>query len=144
MSRNENLSVAELEQLLESRRAELNELVDKREALAAELAELDGQIAAMNGEPVEGGGRRRKARKVVRKRRPGRARNQPPLREVVAGVLEKQKKGLTLKELEEKVIAAGYQTNSAKFGNTLYQTMYNARDRFDYDGASKIYKLKSE
>ncbi len=144
MSRNENLTVAELEQMLESRRAELTELVEKRDALAAELADVDAQIAEMNGAPIEGGVPRRKTRTVVRKRRPGRTRNQPSLREVVAEILEKHKKGLPLKELAEKVLATGYKSNSAKFENTLYQTMYNNRERFDYDTGTKLFKNKAE
>lgn len=140
----ETLSVAELERMLENRRAELTELTEKRERLAAELAECDRQIAEMNGGAVRGRGRGRGRRVVVRKRRPGRVRNQPPLKQFVADVLEKHKKGLSLDDLSERVLGAGYKTNSGKFKNTLYQTLYNSRDRFDYDSGTKLYRLKPE
>lgn len=112
-------SVAELEKILDDRKAQLQQLGKRREELQAELEKLNNEILALMG---EGG---RMPRSTRRRRRP---ENEKSLRAVVLDVLGKNKKGVTLADLSEKILATGYKSNSRNFRNVLYQCLYNAPD----------------
>lgn len=91
-----NLNIAELEQLLDSRRTSLLDLAKRREDLVEEIANLDRQIQQL----VD-------LRKMTGHRRVKRMVNASPLRAVLLEVLRKHKKGLNLKELAAMIQETG-------------------------------------
>jgi len=111
------LNVAELEAELDKKKARLQELGGERERLAARIDEIDDEIHGIVG---EGG-----SFSFSKKRRRRRVKNEQSLRSVVLEILKKNKKGFTLKDLEEKVLETGYKSHSANFRNVLYQCVYN-------------------
>ncbi len=127
------LTVAQLEQLLNSRKSQLDTLLRKRAKLTNELEEIDKKIDEMDGGTA---GRRR------RNLNP-RPRNPKSLHAVVLELLTRNKKGLTLAELAEKVLATGYKTHSTNFPNVLYQCLYNS-DNFFHDEKTGTYKIGKE
>ena len=140
MAHAEDLTVEELEQIIEDRRSNLGPLMEQREKLAAELDELDAKIASLKG------GKTSKGSKVAKKRKPtrrGRRAGQPSLKSLVLEMLEKNKKGLKLDDIVERVLATGYKTGAANFKANVYQAMYNLKDEVDYDSEGKVYRLKS-
>jgi hypothetical protein len=140
------ISVADLERILDERKSLVQELGKRREALHQELAEIQEQLQSIGGEVVSGSSSSSSSRGTV-KRGPGRPpgkgsgkrgrprgsknrgpriKNERSLREVISEVLSKSKKGYTLDELVPKVVEAGYKTNSANFKNMIYQNIYNS------------------
>jgi hypothetical protein len=128
-----DMTVAQLERMLERKRSRLDGLFKRRDRLQKQLASVDGKIGAIGGVQLDDA-RRRKIR-----RRP---KNDKPLIAVVIEVLAKHPKGLMLKELAEKVLATGYKTFSDKFENTLYQCLYNNPKRLVHDAESHTYRLR--
>lgn len=124
-------SIADLERMLEQKRSQLQELLQKRDRLQRDLDELDAQIqdAANVDAPLK------------RRRRKSRVRNGTPLRPLVLEILGKNKKGLSLPELAEKVTATGYQSASRNFQNVLYQCVYNS-PQVVRDESSGLYRLQ--
>lgn len=128
------MSLAELERLLASKKGQLESLTKRREKLQQELEKVDQEIASIQG---KGRASRGPAKRRVRRRR-----NQPPLRDVVTGILSKNKKGLGLNELSEKVKATGYKSSSSNFNNVVYQCLYNTK-AIQHDKDNGVYKLKT-
>lgn len=121
MARNSrDLSVAELERLLDRRKSKLSNLNKKRDSLQKQLTNVETQIVALEGKPTDGRKRGRRSRK--------RPKNEKPLQEVVSDVLRRTKRGYTLSDLSEKVLEAGYKSNSTDFKNVLYQCIYKAEE----------------
>ena len=52
---------------------------------------------------------------TAQKIQPGRRGEQPPLREVLTGILQNRRKPMTVGELAEQILASGYRTDSKKF-----------------------------
>ena len=129
-----DLTVAELERLLDSKKSRLGTLTKKRDKLQKELVQVEKQIAELRGRTVATIGS--KARNKPAKR----PDNVKPLSAFVIDILSKNKKGLTLKGLSEEVLASGYKTNSTNFRNVLYQCLYNSK-RVRHDDQSQTYKL---
>lgn len=110
------MSLAELERALESKRSKVDELLQRREKLQKELEALDEKIRSLaGGGKIEGSVRRRRRR----------AKNEKSLKEHVVECLSRNKKGLALPDLHDKVLEAGYKTHSRNFRNVLYQCLYN-------------------
>jgi len=128
-----DLSVVELERLLNSRKSQLGELLKKRDKLRRELAQMERQIAELSGQRGGAG---------PPGRRGARVKNERSLREYVVEILGKSKKGLTLVELAQKVLDAGYKSDSANFRNVLYQCVYNTKDLY-HDELTGTYRMKS-
>ena len=127
------VTVAQLEKALESKRSKLHELTAKREKLQRMLAKTESQIASLAGRAaVEGTGVRRRRR---------RAKNAKSLRAYVLEILGRSKKGLTIAELDDRVQATGYKSKSRNFRNVLYQCLYNS-DEIGQDKATGKYVLK--
>jgi len=129
-----NISVAELERILLSRRQQLEELQQRRTTLLAELGRVDEEIAKMQG-----------ARQTLSSSasvRPQKLVNAKSLREYVLEILGRSKRGMSLSDLSAKVLAAGYRTESSNFRNVLYQCLYNTKDVYHDDGTG-TYRLKS-
>jgi hypothetical protein len=129
----EELTVAELESMLTSRRIQLDELLKKRARVQQQLDQIDAEIAALGGDQRE---------LPVRGRRHPKMKNERSLREHVEEILARSKRGLTLADLATKVIESGYKSTSHNFRNVLYQCVYNTRDVY-HDESTRTYKLKS-
>lgn len=129
-----NLSVSDLERLLDSRRTQLDRLVKKRERLQRDLDRIQQKISGLEGARLARGPKRRKLGRRVK--------NAKPLRAYVLDVLGKSKKGFSLADLEQKVLEAGYQSKSAKFRTVLYQCLYNT-EGIVHDENTGAYRLQS-
>src|SRR5262245_42533355 len=106
-----DLTVAQLERILQKRKAKLESLIQKRTRLQKKLAQLEQQIIAIGGDVGVPGKARRPRR---------RPRNPKTLIVAVSEVLGQHKKGLTLRDLAGKLLESGYKTTSTNFQNTLY------------------------
>jgi hypothetical protein len=127
------MTVVQLERILERKRSRLDGLLKRRDRLQKQLSSVEGRISAIGGIRSEGG-RTRKVRK--------RPKNDRPLIAVVTDVLAQHKKGLTLKELSAKVLETGYKTYSDKFENTVYQCLYNNSAKLAHDAKTHTYRVK--
>lgn len=129
-----NISVAELERILLSRKQQLDELQQRRASLVAELGRVDEELAQIQGA--------RKSTVTPGATRAPKPVNAKSLREYVVEILGRSKRGMSLSHLSEKVLAAGYHTESSNFRNVLYQCLYNTKDVY-HDEESGTYRLKS-
>jgi methionine salvage enolase-phosphatase E1 len=125
-------SIADLERLLDERKAKLQDLLQARDRLQKQLDDLDAQIqdaASVDGPLIRRRGRKR------------RVKNETSLKAVVQQVLAKNKKGLSLADLEAAVTETGYKSGSHNFRNVLYQAAYHSPD-IARDEKTGLYKLK--
>jgi hypothetical protein len=60
---------------------------------------------------------------AARKAKPGRRGGQPPLREVLTDILKNSRKPLSGSELAQRALAAGYQSGSAKFVDSVWSLL---------------------
>ncbi len=126
------MTVAQLEQALDKKRTKLDTLLGRREQLQKQLDRVDKQIQGLAGRvPLEGVPRRR--------RRP---KNDRSLRAVVLDLLTRNKKGLSISELHERVEETGYKSRSNNFRNVLYQCLYNT-EGIVHEKETGRYVLKS-
>ncbi len=135
------LSVADLEQLLSTKKMQLDNLHKKRSKLQQDLAAVEKEIGRLEGSrrtTAKTGATTGTKTKVVRKRR----KNKSSLRAVVTNVLAQHKKGLVLGDLEAKVSETGYKSGSKNFKSVLYQCLYH-NDDFTHDKKTGLYKLKA-
>ena len=128
-----NYTVAQLERLLQRKRARLEGLIQKRDRLQKSLSRVERQIAEIGG-AVPAGTALRKPRK--------RPKNGKTLLQTVHEVLTQHKKGLSLKDLTSKVLESGYKTGSTNFQNTVYQCLYHNQDHLAHDPKSHTYRIK--
>lgn len=128
-----DLTVAELERLLVKKRVRLESLIQRRAMLQKQLAKVEASIVAIGGVAREG-------RKLRRGRK--RPKNTKTLFQAVSEALAHNKKGITLKELAARILEGGYKTGSTNFENTVYQIIYNNRDKVVHDAKTKTYRLK--
>jgi len=122
MAKNVNeMSVADLEKALLSKRSKLEDLSSQRERLRKQLETVEGKIQTLGGTPgtpaKRGGGRQGK-----------RVKNAKPLSGYIEEILGRTKKGFTVDEVEQKVLEAGYKTKSKNFRNVVYQCLYHAEN----------------
>lgn len=110
------MTVAELEKALNSRRERLEELVSRKTELERELEKVDAKIMNLAGGADVAGIK-------TTRRRP---KNEKPLKQLIIEILGKTKRGFTLDELQQRVLEAGYLSNSANFRTVLYQSCYHA------------------
>lgn len=140
MSELDGMSVAELEAVLDRKRAHLQTLADRREALQAELAEVEGELASLGGSAPRRRGRpagsTNKAKKTggLRGKRP---KNKLTMKKSIIKALESSKNGLTLRELAVVVKKSGYKSDSSNFENVVYQCLHNNKAMFPKDGDGK-------
>lgn len=131
-----DLTVAQLERLLDQKKTLLNGLQKRREKLQAELNGVEKRISTVGGAKGEKTGRKSSRRGHKR------PRNDKTLLEVITEVLGQNKKGLLLGDLSDKVLATGYKTGSVKFSNTVYQCLYNNSKQIVCDPSTRLYRLK--
>lgn len=129
-----DLSVADLQKLLNDRQSQLTSLEKRRKRLQKELDVVERRIDELEG---RGGtpGRRRTTRRGVK-----RPNNVQSLHAYVKETLGKNRAGLSLEDLANSVLGAGYKTNSSNFKNVLYQCVYNSKE-VKHDDKSGTYKL---
>jgi methionine salvage enolase-phosphatase E1 len=125
-------SIADLERLLDEKKARVQDLVQERDRLQKELDKLDAQI--QGAASVDGPLTRRPRGKP-------RLKNEMSLKAAIQQVLAKNKKGLSLAELETAVTETGYKSGSNNFRNVLYQAVYNSAD-IGRDEKTGLYKLQ--
>src|SRR5688500_3669097 len=99
------MTVAQLEQALHKRKAKLELLLARRTKLQRSLEKVQGQILVLAGRGASEDG-------DVRRRRRRRPKNEKSLKAYVLDVLGRNKKGLSISELDQKVQEAGYKTRS--------------------------------
>lgn len=143
-----DLTVAQLEKLLLTKKSKLEDLVVKRDKLRQELSSLDEQIQGLGGGEAPAGEEapRRRGRPKGSKnkgRRGPRVRGQKSLKTWVTDELQKAKKGLTLDELIAAVQGAGYKSKADKFKNVMYQCLFHG-ENFQRDAESKRWVLVGE
>lgn len=142
-----NMSIAQLEALISTRKSKLSSLYQRREQVKKQLAAIEAEIAAAEGSVAGRGRPAHFARaKGADKRRPPveKAQNAKSLKRYVEEVLATNKKGLTIGEIQEAVLKSGYITNSANFKNTLYQCLYHNEKSFTLDKKTKAYKVSGK
>ena len=122
-----DMTVAELERILNSRRAALKDLVRKRAQMQRDMDKIDAEIRVLSGAPVRGRG--------------ARTRNKVSLRQTVLGLLKKNKKGYSLAELSELILQGGYKTTSTNFRNVIYQCLYNTSGIY-HDDTTRTYRYR--
>jgi hypothetical protein len=129
------MSVAELERLLDSKKDRLETLQRKRDLLERQLHSVVEKINSMEGKRGNS-----VAAAKGRKGATTRPKNDRSLKEVVTEILTQNKKGCGLDELSKKVLETGYKTSSTNFKNTLYQCLYN-HERIQLDKSTGLYRL---
>jgi hypothetical protein len=128
------MTVAQLELALQRKKRRLDSLIGRREKLQRQLDRVERMIGDIAGRGAADGDTRTK-----RRRRP---KNKRSLRSLVLDLLTKNKKGLSISELHERVEGAGYKTRSRNFRNVLYQCLYNT-DGISHEKETGKYVLKS-
>jgi hypothetical protein len=126
-----DLTVAQLERILLRKKAALEKLLRQRTQLQKKLALVERRIVEI------GGGEGPKPR--TPRRRP---KNSKTLLVAVTEMLTQHKKGLTLRDLANKLLASGYKTSSTNFQNTLYQCLYHNSDKLAHDAKNHTYRIK--
>ncbi|HEV8604991.1 MAG TPA: HTH domain-containing protein [Tepidisphaeraceae bacterium] len=105
-----NLTVDQLERMLNQRRRELSRLTRKRATAQRRLEDIDDRIRRLGGTGgVRGGGRR--------------ARNEQSLVEVIHQVLQKAARPLRVSAIAESVSSAGYRSTSDNFRGIVNQML---------------------
>jgi hypothetical protein len=121
-----SLSIGELERLLRKRQREIASLMRKRAKLEKKLQALDERIRAASGTgSIKLGGR---------------AKNEVTLLEAIEASFKGGAKPLTVGEIMERVLAAGYHSTSASFRGIVNQTLIKGK-QFQSAGRG-LYTLK--
>lgn len=119
MALNTNLTIADLERIIERRRSQVSELTRERDRIQRQLDAIDGKIRELAGKGgAEGTGRRR------------RAVNGKSLITTLEEVLEKSGRPMKVGEILDAVLKTGYQSHASNFRGLLNQTLIRERKRF--------------
>ena len=116
-------NIAQLEQILEDRRTEIEKLGRQRSELEKKLNAIDRQIAKLEGGSVGGGGRRGRGGG-------GRVRNDRPLPDAIEAVLREAGGPMKVPDIMAAVQATGYRSGSANFKGIVNQALIKDRKRF--------------
>jgi len=122
-----NLSLADLNQIMEARRSELSKLRQKRSELQRDLDRVDRQIFK-----IEGAGGRRGGN--------GRVRNDKSLNDTIDEVLRSGGKPMRVADIMNGVLKTGYRSNSANFRGIVNQTLI--KDKRFHAPERGLYALK--
>src|SRR5204863_8740997 len=107
----DSISVTEIERYLKTRRKQSKGLLRERRKLQRQIDKLDRKLGKLG----MGGGSRGGAG--------GRAKNDRPLGDVMADVLAKSRSPMKVTDIADKVLATGYNSNSANFRSIVNQTL---------------------
>jgi hypothetical protein len=124
----DNLTIAQLEALLEKRRSKVGKFERQRAKLQKKLEALDAKIASMGGSAGAVGGHR------------GRAKNDKSLPECIVEVLTAHGKPMKVTEVSDAVLKMGYKTNSPKFRGIVNQSLI--KDKRFHAASRGFYQLK--
>ncbi len=111
-----NLTVDQLERMLNQKRRELNRLTRRRTTAQRRLDAIDDQIRRLGGSGIA-------LRASVGRGAGRRARNDKPLVEVIHDVLQKTGKPLRVSAIADAVSSTGYRSNSANFRGIVNQML---------------------
>jgi hypothetical protein len=123
-----NLSITQLESILQSRLAELQQLTKEHSKLSGQLAEIEKKIAALGG--------RAKGRGRISGFTNGfggggvRMKNEKSLVETLDQVLGAASEPMKVGDIVEAVLKAGYHTTSDNFRGIVNQTLIKERRHF--------------
>lgn len=134
MPASNQLSIAQIEHLLDRRKSRLADLYGRRNRLQKQLEKVEARITSLSG---ANGGTMKSVSRRIRKR----PKNAKSLSKVITEILSKTKQGYQLAELADKVLATGYRSGSSNFKNVLYQALYHD-PRIEHDTESRNYRLK--
>jgi len=126
-----NLSIAQLERILRTRKGELQRLARRRARLARQLARIDSQVRGLGGDGGMGGGRGGGGTRV---------RNEQSLVKTIEGVLGRSGKAMNVGDIADAVRAKGYKSNSVNFRGIVNQTLIKEK-QFSQAGRG-MYQLK--
>lgn len=134
-----NLTIAQLQRVLDSRRSELVKLQRQRAKLQKKLNQIDRKIDRVGGEAGGGSG----AGAVNGARRGGgrRARNAQSLNDTMEAVLRSAGKPLSVTDIMEGALASGYRSSSANFRGIVNQTLI--KDNRFGQSSRGVYELKA-
>ena len=134
-----NLSIAQLEQILQLRKGERQRLEKMRGKLQKKLDQLDAKLASLGG--PGGSGRGRAGRNGhAGGGRGGRVKNEKSLNEMILSVLGKSSKPMNVGAIADAVRGGGYKSNSANFRSIVNQTLIKDKR---FGAASRgMYQLK--
>ena len=106
-----NLTLDQLERMLNQRRKDLSRLTRKRATAQRRLEDIDDKIRRLGGSAISirGGGRR--------------ARNDQSLVEVIHTVLQKAARPLRVSAIADAANSAGYRSSSANFRGIVNQML---------------------
>jgi hypothetical protein len=127
-----NLTIAQLEQMLVGRKAELQKLERERNKIARRLEAMDERIRQLGGGGGRGGRNGHSGLGTGR-----RVRNEKSLNDTIEAVLTKNGKPMKVGDIADAVRASGYRSNSANFRGIVNQTLikdkrFNAAERGTY------------
>lgn len=119
------MTIAQLENVLNNRRAQLNQLVKARSRAQQKLDTIERQISRLAGRAMANGGR---------------VRNEASLVQTMEGILKSAGKPMPVGDIEAAVLKGGYKTNSANFRGIVNQTLIKEK-QFNSAGRG-FYQLK--
>lgn len=108
-----NLSICELERILEHRRSELQQLSQERAKLQKRLEEIDEHIHKLGGEEAD----------ALLRAHPPRIHNEKSLTEMIVAVLQQAPQPMRVSDIAHKTQELGYKTTSANFRGIVNQTL---------------------
>jgi hypothetical protein len=123
-----NLSIAQLKNIIASRESEISRLERQRAKIARKLSQIDSRITSLGGD-----GRMRSASG-------GRVKNSKSLPEMLVTVLSKSSKAMGVGDIADAVRSGGYKTNSANFRGIVNQTLI--KDKRFNSASRGLYQLK--
>jgi hypothetical protein len=131
-----HLSISQLELMLSSRLADLQQLNKEHSKLSQHLAEVERKIAALGGKAH---GRAHFGAKLGS----GRVKNEKSLVETLEMVLGAATEAMRVGDIVAAVLKAGYHTGSDNFRGIVNQTLIKERRRFVSAGRG-LYAIKAK
>ena len=125
-----NLTIAQLQNILNTRQSALSKLEKKRNTLQRKLDTIDREIERIGGSPAGSS------------RGGTRARNEQSLTETIAKVMRGVSRPMRVGEISDAVRATGYRSNSANFRAIINQTLIKERKLFASTGERGTYQMK--
>ncbi len=122
-----------IQKLSEARKAKLAQLEKLRVELRKRLESVEERILRIGGVVPEP--------KPVRKVRRRKGANAKSVLTLCMEILASNKKGLDLHQLADQILAGGYKTFSKNFHATVYQSIYNHKDKIEHDPENGVYRL---
>ena len=119
------MTIAQLENVLSNRRAQLNQLVKQRSKAQQKLDAIERQIARLAGRAMASGPR---------------ARNETSLVQTMENILKSAGKPMPVGDITNAVLKGGYKTISANFRGIVNQTLIKEK-QFSSAGRG-LYQLK--